>query len=348
MFSKKTKATATEPTTTIEALREQYELNSLRIQNEAEKNLMETENLKLKLGKMSKELYGTENYSEKRSFWPHIFWIFALLIVAGVEIPLNAMSFEIFDRTQTETRIMAVLFGILVATLSHFTGYGFKRSQVGDRSYSAMGWLCLLIAIIAFAITASFRVQYMSEMGMKSSLSWISQFGFALIIFSIGAIASYFHTSSVKNLKLEKVFKSELRRLKTLRRELQRILNKKNGLLKKYREDYTRIEQMGKENEEEEKQNIKETAIENAKQEEEKKSEFDDYESKFHEALKEAHVMAKSYGDKKSQLISDTSFMTLRARLNTLLQQLEKLAQSAINGTERYEKMNNEYNLLIA
>ncbi len=351
MFNKKNQATVTAPQT-IEALREQYELDSLRIQTETEKNVNDTESLKLKLGRMSKELYGTENYSEKRSFWPHFWWICALLLVAGVEIPLNAMSFEIFDRPQVETRIMAVVFGLLVATLAHFTGYGFRRSSVGDRTYSTIGFIGLVIAIVAFWTTASFRVQYMEEMGFKSSLSWLSQFAFALIIFGIGVMASYFHTSGVKNLKLEKVFRSEIRRLKSLRKELQQILNKKSKLLKKYTADYNRIVEIEKEgnsvNDGKPIQESREQATERQNVEAEKKSEFDENENKFKEAVREARIMIQSYGNKKTELKGDVSFMQIRARMTMLLQQLEKLSSSADNGQERYKNMENEFNSLNA
>lgn len=350
MFNNKGAATAP---TSKEALLEQFEKDQKSISMKMQSVMMAMEKLKLALGRMSKELYGTENFSEKKSYWGHIFWFLALLLVAGVEIPLNAMSFEIFDRAQEETRVMAVVFGLLIATLAHFTGYGFKRAKAGEKSYSAVGWICLLIALIAFSTTASFRVQYMQLMGFQNSLGWFSQFAFALIIFAIGAMASYFHTSDVKNIKLEKIFKTELKRLKSLRKELEDLIRENDQLKNQYRKDFNAIEQRAIDQAKEEKisgqkKAKREAEIAEADKDEvtTKNTEFQNLYAKFHVLLEEAKGMIAGYENDTNELKTHVPYMQTRAGLKILLIEAENVSTN--ENTDKLAEMNNEFNNLIA
>lgn len=275
------------------------------------------------------------------------------MFVAGVEIPLNAMSFEIFDRGSDETRLMAVVFGLLIAVLAHFTGYGFKRSRSGDKTYSAIGWIGVFIALIAFATTASFRVQYMEMMKMDNSLGFLSQFAFALIIFSIGVMASYFHTSDVKNITLEKTFKNDLKEVESLEKEVKKLSQKKDALNKKYQRDFALIEQSIKDTENvkaaDDRAKIKlelQNQEDNKADLDNKNAEFENLDSKFKSSMDELYkIKGKFTGDIKV-LKQDISYIRLISRIKGILAEAENFS---VNGKDaRLTEMNNEFNNLIA
>lgn len=184
------------------------------------------------LTEMSQEMYGTPHFQEDSNFFAkHLWWIAILAVVAIIEIPLNSMAFEIFDRTQSETRWMAIGFGLFVAVIAHFTGYTFKRYTANKKtSYLIIGLACLIVSAFGLYTVAGFRVQYRAEMNMGLNMSQFAQAGFAFIIYFAGVVASFFHTSSVSNLQAEKVFNKKLESLRRLKLQLTKLNDEKTKL----------------------------------------------------------------------------------------------------------------------
>ncbi len=350
MFNNKGAATAPQ---TEEALLEQFLVNENNVQMNIKSLVRKIEELKNKLAKMSKELFGTENFTEKKSFWPHVLLFLILLLVAGIEIPVNAMSFEIFDRNPEETQIMAIGFGFLIAVLAHFTGFSLKRAFSGEKNFYFIFFACIIIAGFAFYTTASFRLQYAEIMHRNGVLKFGQQFFFGVVMYIVGAIASFFHTSGVKNSNLEKVFKAELNNLRSTKIDLAKNVAKRDQLRKQYALDKAAIEQAKideiKQENEENKKIAKNEADQNEKSKNtaiEMRAEFEEISKKFDIDLGKAQVMLSDSTFSKAQMEEFIPYMEIKERLELLLADAAKVSSNETMG--RLDEMNNQFNNLNA
>lgn len=215
-----------------EKINQDHENNLEKIQMKINSQVKKNSERREKIADISENLYGTREFNENESrFWAHFGLIAVLLFVAMIEIPINMMGFEIYDRTKSETRAMSIILGILVAFFAHRIGYSLKRGTVEKNSnHSMIAYAFIAIVVAGFWYLAGFRVQYRIDMGLKASVSQIAQTATSLFFFTGGVVASYYHTTSVQNTKLEKVFFSELGELKKGRRNLDNLVEEKEGL----------------------------------------------------------------------------------------------------------------------
>ncbi len=327
-----------------------------------EENSKKSIRLREDLAKMSKELFGTEKFSEKGpGVWKHIIWILGLLAVAVVEIPLNAMSFEIFDRTQDETTAMAVVAGILIAGLAHATGFFFKRWTVRNEQRTTNGLLafvCLTVAIFGLWTLAGFRVQYRNEIGDEDTVSQFQQAGFAFLVFFIGVLASFFHTSSAANLKLEKDFYKELKTLRDNRSKLDKLIKERDAMNKQYPKDLAQAEKQvkdeAKKEADEAKKEVKKGADAKISEEEalnKKNSEFTELKNKFNQLFEEVNNRLTSKTGVDLDLYkNDIAFIDAKTQLEFYMEEMEKLSKEVtvadaeelvIKAKESFKSINN-------
>jgi cation transport ATPase len=197
--------------------RQEANFNSQKSQLLLEKNQRE-----IGLMKMSQDIYGTP-YPKKPSPWK-MFWLFlALLVVAGIEYPLNAAAFEKFERPQNETLLMAIAFGIIIAIFAECAGYGFKRYVVSKKVPNlVISIFAVSAGLVGLYIAAKLRFEYLTEMGGEP-MPVLMQFFFSSIFFLAGAIVAYFFTSSARNLHAESAYKGEFKRLGQIEKSLKNL-----------------------------------------------------------------------------------------------------------------------------
>ncbi|MES2931059.1 MAG: hypothetical protein V4665_04750 [Patescibacteria group bacterium] len=307
---------------TPEQLKETYSVESLSIANTVASKSREVSRLVLDLPKMSKTLYGTERYSTQTRNWVgDLLWFLALVLVAVFEIPTNSGGFEIFGRTQTQTTAMAVAFGLITAVLAHFTGYFLKRGAAGVRHGQGnggfiWGFICFAVAIAMFWFIAGFRVAYMKNMGFEQEISQFTQAFFAVGIFFVGVIASYFHTSGVKDLQLEKTFRSDLKSLKKLKAEIAELNKKKKVLDTNH---VANVENAKKAIEAKQKEESQAKENENNQ----KKNEFNALYEQFQASYKVAQEISKVTSD-KSNLPTNADFMQALSTMDLIVEEMEE------------------------
>lgn len=157
---------------------------------------------------ISQEVYGTPHLQNKQTLWPTIILMIALIMVGFSEWPLNSAAFETFELSQKLTYWIAFAFGMVMAILAHLSGYTLKRSVSSKQWY--MGVLALTLitgSVLALYILSGLRYGYLTEMSGHDALSPILQTIVTGIIFFVGVVASFLHTSSAKNLASEKAYK---------------------------------------------------------------------------------------------------------------------------------------------
>lgn len=334
------------------ALAEQYKADKENLENQKTNDISEIARTQLNLSRMSKTLYGTEHFSEKRNHASTIIWIIGLILVAIVEIPVNAASFSIFFRPNLETIAMACGFGLLMAFLAHYTGFGLRRLIAGDGARGFLGILSLAIAIVVLYRTANFRVNFGKYMETGNLLDLEEQFTFALGIFMIGAAGAYNHTSGTKNYKLEKDFKSDLNKLRKLKSDVASFKKRESALLKQYNKNFNNLSDAeakeAKQKELDQQQAKKDEDMEAAG----KRKEFESLESQFNSSLKDAESIRQSYSSggevNRAGLDSSDNFKMIVAKLKILLDEIGVIVNSVTDGKDRLDIMTNKYNLVIA
>lgn len=176
-----------------------------------------------KLQRMSWELFNFLGIY-KKSFWAKVLPMIVFVLVATAEMPLNATAFEIFLRSQTETLIIAILFGAVIALTAHLSGFFLKRYVVTRKTSNLIaGMLIIILTIIGLYVSSELRVQYLSTMNSVSMTSQGIQFFMSFFIFSAGVVASYHFTTSVDNIEKEKAYFQSLRELKKINRQISRV-----------------------------------------------------------------------------------------------------------------------------
>jgi Skp family chaperone for outer membrane proteins len=349
-MSKNQRNAATAPET-IESITLRYEAEATAIEESIAEKARGKAKIVVALPSMSKQLYGTERYSTKtRNWFGDILWFAALLLVAAFEIPTNSGGFEIFNRTQTQTTGMAIAFGVITAILAHFTGYSFKRGVAANRHNQNSGaffWgvLFFFVAVGMFWFIAGFRVAYMHKMGFKDEISQFTQAFFALGIFLVGAVASFFHTSGVKDLHLEKVFKTDLRTLGSLDKVLKRLSIKKKDLEKKYAADKAKAEKAIKDFNDRQKQDAQAEKQQEQENELQKKAEFKALQTKFDMLYSEAKSIYDSTPI-KGILKSNVDFLTAHGAMEVTIEEMEKNSHEVPGANEVIQHAKNQFSQL--
>ncbi len=236
MLNKKAKRAVTAPTTpTIPLKRSQVEEvfsgQKKAINDNIYLHLKEVDELKKPLPAMSQELYKTREYSLKRGY-KFILTIIVLLVVSGLEIPLNATGLEMLGRPQTTTTIMALGLACALGLLAEGAGFSFRRAVARGSFLGVIGALfCAGVALTIIYWLSEFRVDYFIRMKYKKEdISLTGQVVFSIAVWCAGVIGVYFLTSGVKNLHMEKVFNSKRKSIRQLHKKIDLLKAEKNIL----------------------------------------------------------------------------------------------------------------------
>lgn len=351
---------------TPQKIEERYDEETSKNNEALATNARAQAKLKKSLAVMSKELYGREEFTLAKSWLNHVLWLAALLVVATLEIPTNSGGFEIFNRSQNQTTAMAVFFGVIIAILSHFTGFSFKRA-VAEKKYGqntgsfTRGIIFLIVAGSMLWFIAGFRVSYMLKMGFEQEISQFTQAGFAMGIFFVGAIASFFHTSAVKELELEKTFKNELN-------SLRKLISQSNGLIDNQKK--LDIETRGKYEQAEDAITAKEESLVQVQKDQEQKElevakkaeeaetakiveaqkkgqDFLDLQQKLNSKFSEATKLFEGASSKK-KIQSNHEFITAKAEIESLIEDMEQLGVEVAGSSETIASAKEMLNTLNA
>jgi hypothetical protein len=203
-------------------------------------------------------------------------------------------------------------------------------------------------AVIVFMVTTGLRmVRSHEENTALFLLLAIAQFALTFVIFWVGVMASYQHTSDTKNLVLEETFKSELKRLRTLENELKGLEKEQTNLLKTFRENFKKADEREKNEEKAQNADNLNKANDDQKSESEKKREADEklsnfnkFEQKFNETLSELNEMLAKYEDKDS-LKDHSPFIQAKSKLGVML--TAATGASSPETEDRLAKMNDDF-----
>ena len=149
-----------------------------------------------------------------------------LLLVATVEMPMNMTAFESLEMGQNETILIAILFGLTIATMAHFTGYFFKRYVVTKQpSHVIIAIFIFAMTTVGLYVSAELRGRYLATMHEDVIVPQFVWFFMSVFIFSAGVVSSYKFASSAKNEKEEKNYFQKLREFNRKKRQLSRLNN---------------------------------------------------------------------------------------------------------------------------
>ncbi len=338
---------------TPEEVTSAYELNAHRIDDKIGDTARKIGTLKLTLAKMCKELYGHENFSATTKFWKTIIWILGLITVAAFEIPTNSGGFEIFNRTQSQTTFMASAFGIIMAIFSHFTGYCLKRALVEKKhkkneSSATIAAILLIVSFGLFWFIAGFRILYMNKMGYAHT-SQGAQAWFAMFVFLFGVVCSFMHTTSAKDVELDKVFRSELRSLHKLQSLAKKLSNEKDAISKQHIRDHASAKYFTNKAEEEKRANEQkyneEEQERNAEEQQQAREEFEDLLRRFNQIFPNAKEMYDSAPDKEA-VKKHPQFIEWYTQLEYFVGVIKDLADRVEGGQEQFETVKENFNSL--
>ncbi len=160
----------------------------------------------------------------RRSIWAKFLPGLIFALVAVTEMPLNITAFESLEMGQTETVLIAVMFGIVIAVMAEFTGSFFKRFTVTKNPSNLIVALgALIITTIGLYVSSELRVGYLEAMNESSTVPQIIWFFMSVFIFSVGVISAYSFTSAVKNQMEEKMYFQKLKEFDRTRRQISKI-----------------------------------------------------------------------------------------------------------------------------
>lgn len=160
----------------------------------------------------------------RRNIWSKFLPGLIFALVAVTEMPLNITAFESLEMGQTETVLIAVMFGIVIAVMAEFTGSFLKRFTVTDKPSNLIVALgALAITVIGLYVSSELRVGYLEAMNESSTVPQIIWFFMSIFIFSVGVISAYSFTSAVKNAMEEKMYFEKLKEFDRTRRQISKI-----------------------------------------------------------------------------------------------------------------------------
>ncbi len=347
MFNFKSKGAPVAPQTK-EALGEQLSKDQFDLKATLTSLSDEITKLKHELETASMALYGTKIYNRKPNYWALIGLIAAMFAVSGGEINFNYVSFQWFRMGSTATQVTAISFGLLTAWLSHYAGKNLKRSICNpkDADYRNSYRTAIWVATLLFIATTCLRMMQKHDDSVGEMIfSFLIQLIITNGIFWAGVLASKGYTSKAKNPESEHTFKSELKRLKSLESEFDKLIQKNKDLQRKYADDLASII---KAEQDAIKNGIaaKANSVNNANATAAKNLvEFDGFEQKFEEALINLEKRRNLFIGKAKDLDFDGEWLKLKADAKLCLAEAKKV--SSTETEERLQKMNNDFSTFI-
>lgn len=315
--------------------------NQTTIQISNAKNARRT--LDQRLVKQSKDLYGTEYYTVKKSNAKTIFWILALIFAAAFEIPWNIAAFELIDVGRTATLVLAISFGLIIATIAHFAGRNIKRGYVEDKAvYIFISLILMALASACLWTSAGYRIEYGRVMNPDNvdNITQLMSFTIAMAPFIMAVVGSATHTSKIKNLEAEKAFNNDLDELvktdailSTLEANLISLEAKRNADLDLVEQEYTN--------------SVLQAKLDKQAKDDQDLLAFESEESLFEELFLEAEKAFNDNKESKEELINskavfDNFFQNLEDRLD----EMSKCASEEAGTKARLLNAKNKFNNL--
>ncbi len=185
-----------------------------------------------KIKARSMDLYGTKDYTLRKSYGKTILVFITILLVAGAEFGFNKTALQSLRFNDTITLISSVIIGLILAGFAEASGFAMKRASVtgsvmmGFWSLVAMGAAAGLMYVVAIL-----RYDYFVSTH-RHTWSIPTQMLMMFSIFMVGVFVGYVTTTSTKNKRAEDLFgdlKDDLRKVKS---DLKKTKNQLDNLNK--------------------------------------------------------------------------------------------------------------------
>lgn len=170
------------------------------------------------LADLSEELYGT-TIPHRPTLWKEILVWAGLAVVAFGEVPINYPVFQLFGEGRFLTYLAALLFGIVIAMLSHMTGVNLENGKK-NRAQWISPVITVTMLVICYVV-GYFRSRYVQTLGMEETKPYMMAV-LNFIFFLAGTIWAYTMSDRVSHEKTQS-YKTQWRLVATLESELNAL-----------------------------------------------------------------------------------------------------------------------------
>ncbi len=264
----------------------------------------------------SLELYGTKDYTLRKSYSKTILVFLTILLVAGAEFGFNKTALQSLRFNDTITLISSLIIGLILAGFAEASGFAMKRASVTGSVM--MGFWCLVTMAAAAGlmyVVAILRYDYFVSTH-RHTWSIPTQMLMMFSIFMVGVFVGYVTTTSTKNKRAEDLFedlKDDIRKIKS---DLKKIKTQLDNLNKEQdkaiQKAHVEARKLASSQAREEAKNVKATpapvAVIEPEEENQKQKAFEDAASAFLLKITEATDKIKfagGTGDDTRALLKD-------------------------------------------